>query len=214
MQNNTLASRIDAQFLAVAEKVKQFQTEQLEAHKGRQKRLEKLAQVFEELREIWKPKLDLLVAKFGERVKVTPRIVPATREATFDFKSSVAHVRMRLSAFTDVQVTKLVIAYDLEIIPVLMNYTPHAELEFPLDKVDKEAVGKWIDDRIVEFVQTYLSMGENDYYMKDSMVEDPIAHVRFPNMAAACSLEWGGSKYYFISDETRKEFALQHKIAI
>jgi hypothetical protein len=172
---NNLAGRIDAQFVAVAEKVKKFQVEQLEAHKGREKRLECLGKLFDELKEIWRPRLDMLISKFGERVKATPRIVPSTREATFDFKSSLAHVRLKLSAYTDVQVRKLNLAYDLEIIPVLMKYTRHAELEFPLDAVDKEAVAKWIDDRLVDFVQTYLSMGENEYYLKDLMVEDPIA---------------------------------------
>lgn len=211
---NNLSSRIDAQFQAVVEKVKKFQSEQMEAHKGREKRLENLGKLFEDLRGIWGPRLDLLVKKFGDNVKVTPRIVPSTREATFDFKSSVAHVRMKLSAFTDVQVQKLTLAYDLEIIPVLMKFTPHSEIEFPLDAVDKEAIATWIDDRIVDFVHTYLSMGENEYYLKDQMVEDPIAHVRFPNMAAAASLEWGGQKYYFISDETRREFAQKNKIAI
>lgn len=211
---NALASRIDAQFLAVAEKAKQFQVEQLEAHRAREKRLEKLGQLFDELREIWKPKLELLVAKFGERVKVTPRFVPSTREATFDFKSSTAHVRLRFSAYTDVQVTKLILSYDLEIIPVLMKYTPHVELEFPLDSVNKDSIATWIDDRIVDFVERYLSMGENEYYLKDLMVEDPIAHVRFPNSVAACNLEWGGRKYYFISDETRQEYARQNKITL
>ena len=63
-------------------------------------------------------------------------------------------------------------------------------------------------------MQVYLSMGENEYYLKDSMVEDPIARVRFPNLAAAGSLESGGRKYYFISDETRREFARQNKITL
>jgi YHS domain-containing protein len=211
---NTLASRIDAQFVAVAEKVKQFQAEQLEAHKGREERLARLGKIFDDMREIWRPRLDLLMSKFGERVKATPRIVPSTREATFDFKSSLAHVRLKLAAYTDVQVRKLILSYDLEIIPVLMKFTPHAEIEFPLESVDKEAAAKWIDDRLVDFVQTYLSMGENEYYLKDLMVEDPIAHVRFPNLAAAGSLDWGGKKYYFISDETRREFAKQNNIAI
>jgi YHS domain-containing protein len=211
---NSLGERIDAQFLALAEKTKKFQAEQLEAHKGRQKRLEQLNRLFEELREVWRPRLELLVSKFGERVKVTPRIVPSTREATFDFKSGLAHVRLRLSCRTDAQVQKVNLSYDLEIIPVLMKFTPHAEIEFPLDAVDKEAVARWIDDRLVDFVQTYLSMGENEFYLKDLMVEDAIAHVRFPNMAAAATLEWGGQKYYFISDETRREFARQNKIAI
>ena len=47
----------------------------------------------------------------------------------------------------------------------------------------------------MDFVQTYLSMGENEFYLKNLMAEDPIAHVRFPNMAAAVILQWGGQKY-------------------
>jgi YHS domain-containing protein len=211
---NSLADRIDAQFMAVAEKIKKAQSEQLEAHKGREKRLEQLGKLFAELIEIWRPKLEMLVAKFGERVKVTPRFVPSTREAIFDFKSSMAHVRLKLAAFTDVQVQKLVLAYDLQIIPVLMKFTPHAEIEFPLDAVDKDAIAEWIDDRLVDFVQTYLSMGENEFYLKDQMVEDPIAHVRFPNIAAGATLDWGGKKYYFIGEETRREFATHNKLAI
>jgi len=81
-----------------------------------------------------------------------------------------------------------------------------------MDKVDKGAVAKWIDDRIVDFVQTYFSMGENEIYLKDEMVEDPVAHVRFPKMAAATTLEWQGQKFYFIGEETRREFEKQQGI--
>ena len=101
---------------------------------------------------------------------------------------------------------------DLEIIPVLMQFKHHDEVGFPLNAVDKEAVAKWIDDRIVDFVQTYFSMGENEIYMKDSMVEDPIAHVRFPKQAAAATLERESQKFYFISEETRREFEKQQGI--
>jgi YHS domain-containing protein len=108
----------------------------------------------------------------------------------------------------------VILGYNLSIIPVLMRFNPHAEIEFPLNAVDKEAVAKWIDDRIVEFVHTYFSLGENDLYLKDYMVEDPVAHVRFPKMAAATTLEWQGQKYYFIGVETRREFATRNGIAI
>ena len=100
--------------------------------------------------------------------------MPSTREATFKFESRQARVSLRLSASTDREVRKVILGYDLEIIPVLMRYDPHAEVEFPLDAVDKEAAAKWIDDRIVEFVRTYLSMGENEIYLKEYMVEDPV----------------------------------------
>jgi YHS domain-containing protein len=209
---SSLASRLDAEFSAVEEKFKKFQTEQVEEYKQRQKRLEQLGKVFDELREVWKPRLDFLVKKFGDRVQVTPRIVPSTREVTFNFQSRLARIRLKLGAFTDRDVRKLILGYDLEIIPILMRFKQHDEVEFPLDAVDKEAVAKWIDDRLVDFVQTYFSMGENEIYLKDEMVEDPVAHVRFPKMAAATTLEWQGQKFYFIGEETRREFEKQQGI--
>ena len=209
---DSLASRIDAEFAAVEEKVKKFQAEQMETHKQRQQRLEQLGKVFDELREVWKPRLDFLVKKFGDRVQVTPRIVPSTREVTFNFQSRLARIRLKLGAFTDRDVRKLILGYDLEIIPILMRFKQHDEVEFPLDAVDKEAVAKWIDDRLVDFVQTYFSMGENEIYLQDQMVEDPIAHVRFPKQAAATSLEWQGQTFYFIGEETRSAFTKQQGI--
>ena len=210
---NSLASRIDAEFSAIAEKTKKFQSEQVQEHKQRQTRLEQLGKVFDQLRDIWRPRLELLVKKFEGRVQATPRIVPSTREATFDFQSRQARVRLKLSAFTDRDIQKLILSYNLEIIPVLWRFKHHDEVEFPIDKVDKEAVAKWIDDRIVDFVQTYFSMGENEIHLKDQMVEDPIAHVSFPKLAAATTLEWQGQNFYFIGEETRREFEKQKGIA-
>ncbi len=211
---NSLAEQIDAEFTAVAEKSKKFQVQQMQEHKERQQRMEQLGKVFDELREIWRPRLEFLVKKFGDRVQVTPRIVPSTREATFEFQSSLARVRLKFSAYTDPQVLKVILSYHLEILPALMRFTPHAEVEFPMNKIDKEAVGKWIDARIVEFVRAYLAMGENEWYLKDQMVEDPVAKVRFPKLAAGATLEWKGQQYYFLGDDTRREFAQKNNIAI
>jgi YHS domain-containing protein len=210
---NSLASRIDAAFSAVEEKVKQLQTEKVEEYQGRQKRLEQLAKVFDQMSNLWKPRLELLLKKFGDRVKVTPRIIPSTREAAFDFQSRLARICLKLSASTDRDVRKLILGYDLEIIPVLMRYKSHDELEFPLEAIDQEAATKWIDDRIVEFINAYFSLGENDIYLKDQMVEDPVAKVRFPRVAAASTLDWQGKKFYFIGEETRREFEKQQGIA-
>jgi YHS domain-containing protein len=211
---SSLANRIDAEFKAVEDKVKKFQTGQVEQHQQRQKRLEQLDKVFQQLSDIWRPRLELLVQKFGDRVKTKPRLVPTTREVTYDFQSDMARVSLKFSASTDRDIEKVILNYDLSIIPVLMRFKPHDEIEFPLNKVDKEAVGKWIDDRIVDFIKTYFSMGENEIYLKDQMVEDPIAHVRFPKQAAAATLDWQGQKYYFVGDETRREFAKQNKISV
>jgi YHS domain-containing protein len=135
------------------------------------------------------------------------------REATFEFDSSLAQILLRFTASTDEEVRKLVLDYRLEILPILMKFEPHQQFEQPLEAVDVEAVGRWIDDRIVDFVRTYLSLHQNEYYLKDHMVADPIANVQFPKFAAAAKLEWQGKTYYFIAEKTRAEFAKKNGIA-
>ena len=211
---NSLAGRIDAEFSSAAEKIRRFQAENVEEYKQRQKRLEQLGRVFEELGDIWRPRLELLAEKFGDGVKVTPKLVPSRREAAFEFRSTLAQVTLKFSAHTDWDVRKVILSYDLKILPALMQFTPHAEVEFSLAGVDKDAVAHWIDDRIVEFVQTYLSLSENESYLKEHMVQDPVAQVRFPSFAAGATLEWNGQKYYFLAEETLREFAERNKIAI
>lgn len=208
---SALSTRIDAEFAAIEQKMKKFQAEQVQQHQERQKRLEQLQKTFGELTVIWRPRLELLSQKFGDRVQVKPRLIPSTREVSLDFQSRVARICLKFSAATDRDIRNLTISYDLEIVPVLMRFKSHDEIEFPLDGIDKAALAKWFDDRIVDFVQTYFSMGENDIYLKEHMVEDPIAHVRFPKMAAATTLEWQGKTYYFIGEETKQEFEKQQR---
>jgi hypothetical protein len=87
-----------------------------------------------------------------------------------------------------------------------MKFDRHDEIEVPLDAVDESTLGQWFDDRIVSFVRTYLSIHENQYYLKDHMVEDPIAHVRFPKYGAGATLEVNGKKVYFIDNATLRKF--------
>ena len=57
---SSLADRIDAVFAAAAERIKQFQTAQIQEHHERQQRLEKLDQLFDELRDLVEPRLQTL----------------------------------------------------------------------------------------------------------------------------------------------------------
>lgn len=210
----SLANRIDAEFATVEGKLKEFQSQQLEAHQGRQERLAQLEKVIANLQTIWKPRFDYLMSRFGERVQAKPRIVPATREVTFQFESRLANVALKLAAFTDRDIRKIILTYDLSIIPMLFKFKSHDEIEFPLNSVDPDAVGKWLDDQLVEFVRTYFSMGENELYLKDQMVEDPVTHTRFPKQAAGAELIWRGQTFYFVAEETRREFAKQNKVTV
>jgi hypothetical protein len=210
---NSLLNRIDAEFSALDEKIKTAQSEQLHEHQERQKRLAGFEKLLEELPAVWRPRLEALVQRFGDRVKVTPHLTSSSRAAVLEFQSELARIRLRFSASMDRDVRKLILDYHLEIIPILMRFDSHQQAEWPLDAIDRQAITNWVDDRIVSFVKTYLSLHENEYYLKEHMVEDPVAGVRFPKFAAATSLEWEKKTYYFIGHDTRREFEAKHGIA-
>ena len=64
--------------------------------------------------EVWRPRLEALAQKFGDRVKVEPRIAGSSRDATFQFQSSVARISLKFSAYASDDVQKIVVAYDGE----------------------------------------------------------------------------------------------------
>jgi YHS domain-containing protein len=209
----SLVDRIDAEFSALDDKIKRAQTERVQEHRERRKRLEAFETQLEALPAVWKPRLDALIQRFGDKVKVTPNLTSSSREIGLEFQSDLARIRLRLSAATDHEVRRLILNYDLVIIPVLIQFDSHKQADWPLDAIDEQAVAAWVDDRIVDFVKTYLSLHENEAYLKDHMVEDPVAGVRFPSFAAAATVEWGGKTYHFIDDDTRHEFEATHHIA-
>lgn len=205
----TLADRIDAEFVEAEAKLKRFQQQQIEQYEERLRRLERLEQVLDEHRDVWRPRLETLAERFADRVKVTPTVVPGRRAATLEFQSELAHVLLRLSVTPDEEVRQVIFQYDLEILPILMKFESHSELKFPLEHIDSQALGQWIDERIMSFVHTYLAMYENRHYMQDSLVEDPIAKLRFPKYAAGAKLERNGKMLYFISEATRRQYERQ-----
>jgi hypothetical protein len=201
-----LAERIDAEINAAFKRVEQLRTRNVDEYQGRQERLEKLDEILQELRDIWRPRLESLSKKFGERVNVQPQVEPGRRSAKFKFKSDLASIDLRFAVMADPEVRNVVFTYDLEILPILMKFDAHDSIEFPLEAIDEPALAQWLDDRIVDFVRTYLSLHENQYYLKGHMVEDPIAHIQFPKYAAGATLEEGGRTTYFIDETTLREF--------
>jgi YHS domain-containing protein len=208
---SSLLGRIQQEFAESQKKLKQFQEKQIVQHQEREQRLAKLEQIFNQLRNVWGPRLECLAQEFGDRVNIKPIVTPGLRCASMEFNSPLAQIVLQFSAGTDSDVTKLVLACDLDILPILMTFDKHTEIAFPLDQIDPVAVGQWLDDQIVGFVKTYLSLHENEYYLKGHMVDDPIAHVRFPKFAAGATRQQNGKTVYFISEETAQSFDKQSK---
>ncbi|MEO2091246.1 MAG: hypothetical protein ABGY75_17430 [Gemmataceae bacterium] len=204
-----LTARIDGVITATKDKMKSAQQDLLQDYQDRQKRLERFTAALPKLQEVTKPRLELLAKRFGERVQITPHLSGNTRATKFAFKSPLAQIVMAFSGSPDREAKNVVVEFDLQIIPTLMQFESHAEFTTPIDNPDLAGFGKWLDDRIVGFVETFMKMHETEYYTKDQYVEDPVAKVRFPKFAAGATLERDGQTYYFVDELTKQEFAQQ-----
>jgi len=211
---NELLSRIDGALTSVKDKARQEQQQRLQDHLERQKRLEQYEKAQARVVEIARPRLEALAKKAGERVAVTPSVSQTRRSAKFEFKSPRAYLTLTFSVAPDAAVKNVVVEYDLRIVPVLWKVDSHAEFTTPIDAFDEDGLTRWLDDRIVGFVELYIKINEGELYDKAEYVEDPIANVKFPKFAAGATLEHGGQTYYFIDERTRQDFARQKGIAI
>jgi YHS domain-containing protein len=209
-----LATRIEGAFTTVKDKIKKEQQQLLKEHQERQKNLKQYEEVQTKIVEIAKPRLELLAKRAGERVSVKPAVTKTRRSATFEFRSPKAYITLMFAVAPDMEVKNAVVECDLKIVPVLWRFDAHSDFSTSIANPDLNALSKWLDDRIVSFVELYIKIHEGEFFDKAEYVEDPIAKVKFPKFAAAATLEHGGQTYFFIDDTTRGEFATQQKIPV
>lgn len=204
---SNLTSRIDAELSGAQQKISEFQQQAEQAYEQRERRYrEQFVPAVQRLTAVLKPRLEVLMEKFQDKVHVEPVMTEHIRQATFKFDSRMARIELTFRMSHDTDVRNLILDQTLEVLPIFMQFEKHASLSMPLDKVDDEAAVRWVDDRIVAFVKTFLAIHQNQYYQKDSLVTDPVSGTEMPRYAARCTLESGGKTYYFISEETKREF--------
>jgi hypothetical protein len=161
-----LGQRIKAEFDARESRRQAEEKEQTKQSQEREKRLEQFTKICEDLKSVWGPRLQEFAKQFGDKVKMSPAVTSESRKANVTFASDLASMTLTLSAAASTDVTKLVLESDLLVIPMFFDYDRHGRLELPLDKVDRNAVGKWVDDRLISCVKTYFQVQDNAHYAK------------------------------------------------
>ena len=207
---DTLIRRIDQELTADVGREKAEWAERARAARERGPRIQRYEAVAQHVIELVKPRLDAFIERFKAVVKAEPVVRQHTRAVNLNFAATVAKVTLRFEVFPDPEVNHIRLECTQEIIPVVVRYDKQSVLEFPLDAVQDDAVVQWFDERIVTFVKAYLAVVRQDRglmeQLKDQFVEDPVAKVRFPRYLATSTLERDGRTYYFVDEETRREF--------
>jgi hypothetical protein len=165
-----------------------------------------------QLRVMWEPRRDALLAQFKGAIHVMPS-AQDDFGTVFSVDSPLARINLRFSFSHDSDVRNIVLEYHLEVVPILMKIDNHSVLELQLENFDQEVAALWLEDRMVGFIRTFVELNANQYYLMDHIVEDTVAHVRMPRSVALDAIDWDGHKYYFICAETRSEFEKRHGLA-
>ena len=100
---------------------------------------------------------------------------------------------------------KLIARYDLSIFPIFMEFTQAQKESFPIAACDGPLTS-WVDDRILDFIDTYLRLETHPFYQKDNSVLDIVCGMHIPSVAAASTVECHGRIFYFCSEHCKEAF--------
>lgn len=210
---NALMDRIDQEIAAEVGRQKAGWAQAAQASRERSLRLQRYEAESKRIIELLKPRFDAFIERFKSVVKAEPAIREHTRAVNLTFAATVAKVTLRFEVFPDQDVNHIRLECTQEIIPVVVRYDKQSVLEFPLGGVQDDSLVQWFDDRIIAFVQAYVAVVRQDAalreQLKEEFVEDPVARIRFPKYLASSTLERDGQTYYFVDEETRREFEKQ-----
>ncbi len=211
---NALISRIDQEVAAEVGRQKAAWAEWVQWSRGYELRLQHYETEAQHIIELLKPRLAAFIDRFKAVVQAEPTVREHTRALNLTFAATVAKVTLRFEVFPDRDASHVRLECTQEIIPVVVRYDKQSVLEFPLGGVQDDAVVQWFDDRIIAFVQAYVAVVRQDAalreQLKEEFVEDPAAGIRFPKYLASSTLERDGRTYYFVDEETRREFEIRH----
>ncbi len=175
--------------------------------------IEKRYAKFEELAieimtDVIDPRMDRLVSYF-DNAKLLDRDDAGRLFCISQFDHSArfpASVKLALSIAHDTEIETLLLVYDLGILPIFFKFEAHDQAVFPLDDLDQKQVIKWVDEKILLFVDTYLRLEQTEQYQQNNLVTDPVCGMRFRKSIASAEVKHAGHTFFFCSQSCHDTF--------
>lgn len=117
-----------------------------------------------------------------------------------------ATASVELAVFPDTSLENVVVAYSVEILPILFQFEKKDQLTVPLTDAADATVCEWVERKLLAFVDAYLQLPEAEHYQRDNLVIDPVCGMRINKQFAAANVERRGQTYYFCVEDCRRKF--------
>jgi len=149
--------------------------------------------------EIVRPRMQIVARKF-------PNANPARKcehgHCTWWFgytERFPASVKIELCVDHDKACENLLLTYELSILPSFAKYERFDRLSLPIAGLDDAAIEVWLEQRLIKFVTTYISLENSDRDQTAALVTDPVCGMRIDRQRAAASAKRSGYDYFFCS---------------
>ena len=117
-----------------------------------------------------------------------------------------ADIELRFGLEAGVAVDSLILFYDLEIVPVFIEFERHDQVALPLDPSSVEKAVEWFKRKALAFTGRYVSLFFDPEDQKGSEVPDVVLGRTFPATFAKDGTKYRGVTYHFLTEESRKAF--------
>jgi YHS domain-containing protein len=107
----------------------------------------------------------------------------------------------------DARYEKLTTVYDVWMMPLFVKFNEHDALSMPLDKIDDAQIARWVEEMLLDYLDTYLRIDRGRDDFDDEAVTDPVCGMRITRSAAVAKEVYVGHAYFFCSLECQKAFA-------
>lgn len=107
----------------------------------------------------------------------------------------------------DESVEHVFVRYEAVLMPVFVRFQPHDKLTIRLDAIDSEKIAGWVEDRVLEFLETYLHHDRGQDDLEEDIVTDPVCGMRLRRSETKGQADYLGHPYFFCSVECHEKFA-------
>ena len=139
----------------------------------------------------------------------TPQLESTRHTCRLLFKHSSefpATANVELGITRDGEAKTILILYNTSLLPLLISLDGKEQLSMPLEDVDEAKIAVWIDEKLLQFVEAYLSLATTRQYQTENIATDPVCGMAVNKMDAPAQMEYQGVTYFFCIDDCRRKF--------
>ena len=171
-------------------------------------RRQRFAEVAQRLnRTIIRPRLETVASYFANSSAHQEPPTENRSSCSFEFcQRFPAVTQIEFAVEHDVSFERVIIHTQIRMMPMFLRFNEQDKLSLPLDSVPDRRVADWVEERLLEFLDTYLRIDGGGEPLGEDSVTDPVCGMRIIRSTAAAREFYDGHPYFFCSYECNAKF--------